>query len=87
MTEPHVDRMKAALHNLISCEEVLIPWRLFLRDCLTSIATTAKFICLENLQVYSMLIVCQSVNTVQLVHVTSPVKILGQKPDIILVVS
>ena len=34
-----------------------------------------------------MLIVCQSVNTVQLVHVTPPVKIIGQKPDTILVVS
>ena len=87
MTEPHVDRMKAVLRNLISYEEVLIPWRLFLRDCLTSIATTAKFMCLENVKVYSMLIVCQSVNTVQLVHVIPPVKIIGQKPDTILVVS
>ena len=32
-----------------------------------------------------MLIVCHSVNTVQLVHVTPLVKIIGQKPDIILV--
>ena len=36
---------------------------------------------------YGMLIVCQSVNTVQLVYVTPPVKIIGQKPDTILVVS
>ena len=34
-----------------------------------------------------MLIVCHNVNTVQLVHVTPPVKIIGQKPDTILVVS
>ena len=34
-----------------------------------------------------MLIVCQSVNAVQLVHVTPSVKIIGQKPDTTFVVS
>ena len=45
MTEAHVDKMKAVLRNLISCEEVLEdgnPLEALLRDCLTSIATTAR---------------------------------------------
>ena len=54
---------------------------------LCHLRTFAKFIYLKIYIVCDMLIVCQSVNTVQLVHVTSPVKIIGQKPDIILVVS
>ena len=69
--------------------KTLKKFRVILKNIIkSSICAICKIYIPENfVSIYDMLIVCHNVNTVQLVHVTPPVKIIGQKPDTILVVS